>query len=82
MKATARKKEPPFQPVELTLVLDSQDQVDGVYAIFNIPALCEFFGALGGKACLVRDAIGKMTYDGEGRSQDLLVALRKNYASK
>ena len=54
MKVEAKRPEPKFEPVTLSLTLESQREVAVLYALFDMPSLCHVLRDLGMEPADVR----------------------------
>jgi hypothetical protein len=57
IKATATKSPDKFEPVTLTITLQSQREVDAFHGIFNLSPVCAFFCERGGNSSEIRAAL-------------------------
>lgn len=57
MKVTATRENENFKPIELTLTIESEDQLKAVFCLFNHSVLCLFLEARGIEPTRVRGAL-------------------------
>ena len=57
MKVTATRKKKDFKPIDLTLTLESEDQLNAIYSLFNHESIRKFLEPHGIKNGDVRTAL-------------------------
>jgi hypothetical protein len=82
MKCIAKREEPKFEPLTLEITLESENEVNAFYALFNVMDICVVLREAGIEPEKVRNAIKNLLgndYPDYGSVQYKLVSLLKSY---